>query len=185
VAAQLSRYAVSTIAPRWSGQLLEMGASVWWSRDTDPVSARSTLVGHDLGSLIPLVVRVAHLLACLPPLERHNPLPGSAQPSRDRSVSTADERILARVRAMLAKAESTTFDAEAETFTAGAQALMARRASTQRCSPRVVARVLPQAARWPPDRHRPTLRSPEGAAPHAGRRAADEAALNAGHALNH
>jgi hypothetical protein len=37
-----------------------------------------------------------------------------------------DERVLARVRALLAKAESTDFPAEAETFTAGAQALMAR-----------------------------------------------------------
>ncbi len=37
-----------------------------------------------------------------------------------------DERVLGRIRALLAKAESTTFPAEAETFTAGAQALMAR-----------------------------------------------------------
>jgi hypothetical protein len=37
-----------------------------------------------------------------------------------------DERVLGRIRALLAKAESTTFPAEAETFMAGAQALMAR-----------------------------------------------------------
>jgi Protein of unknown function (DUF2786) len=126
VAAQLSSYAVSTIAPRWPGQLREMGAVMWWSRDSDPVSARSTLGGYDLASLVPLVIRVAHLLARLPALERHDPLPGSAQPHRDRPMSTADGRILARVRALLAKAESTTFEAEAETFTTGAQALMAR-----------------------------------------------------------
>jgi Protein of unknown function (DUF2786) len=41
-------------------------------------------------------------------------------------VAGVDQRILSRVRALLAKAESTTFEAEAETFTAGAQALMAR-----------------------------------------------------------
>jgi hypothetical protein len=37
-----------------------------------------------------------------------------------------DERILSRVRALLAKAESTTFEAEAEALTAAAQSLMAR-----------------------------------------------------------
>jgi hypothetical protein len=42
------------------------------------------------------------------------------------AAAPVDERILSRVRALLAKAESTTFEAEAETFTAGAQALMAR-----------------------------------------------------------
>ncbi|MEP7036589.1 MAG: DUF2786 domain-containing protein, partial [Actinomycetota bacterium] len=35
-----------------------------------------------------------------------------------------DEKVLSRIRALLAKAESSTFPAEAETFTAGAQALM-------------------------------------------------------------
>ena len=126
VAAQLSSYAVSTIAPRWPGQLREMGATVWWSSDSDPVSARASQGGQGLVPLVPLIVRVAHLLARLPTLEQLDPLPGSARITPGRPVSPADERILTRVRALLAKAESTTFDAEAETFTAGAQALMAR-----------------------------------------------------------
>ncbi|WP_147425144.1 DUF2786 domain-containing protein [Bailinhaonella thermotolerans] len=41
-------------------------------------------------------------------------------------METADEKVLARVRALLAKAEATEFEAEAETFTAAAQALMTR-----------------------------------------------------------
>ena len=40
--------------------------------------------------------------------------------------SAVDEKLLARVRALLAKAENTTFEAEAETFTSAAQAMMAR-----------------------------------------------------------
>jgi hypothetical protein len=40
--------------------------------------------------------------------------------------SEVDQRILERVRGLLAKAESTTFEAEAETYTAKAQELMAR-----------------------------------------------------------
>lgn len=126
VAAQLSRYATATIAPRWPAQLHEIGAMVWWSRDTDPVSARSLMGGVGLESMVPRAMRVAHLLARLPVLECHDPLPGTSRPQQRRETSTADERILTRVRALLAKAESTTFEAEAETFTAGAQALMAR-----------------------------------------------------------
>jgi hypothetical protein len=67
-----------------------------------------------------------HHLACLPPLQVLGPIPGTAAPARSGPRSQVDERILARVRALLAKAESTNYPAEAETFTAGAQALMAR-----------------------------------------------------------
>jgi hypothetical protein len=62
----------------------------------------------------------------LPAIECHDPLPGRALPEQQRDAPTVDERVLTRVRALLAKAESTTFEAEAETFSAGAQALMAR-----------------------------------------------------------
>ncbi|WP_204358735.1 DUF2786 domain-containing protein [Streptosporangium sp. 'caverna'] len=53
---------------------------------------------------------------------RRSPDPGTTgAPGR-----AVDERMLTRVRALLAKAESTEFEAEAETFTAAAQSLMAR-----------------------------------------------------------
>jgi hypothetical protein len=50
------------------------------------------------------------------------PVPGTTDPHG----AAIDERVLRRIRALLAKAESSTFPAEAETFTAGAQAMMAR-----------------------------------------------------------
>jgi hypothetical protein len=76
------------------------------------------------------------MFAVLPRVEQLGPLPGTARrrpagadaradggaPSR----AAVDQRILTRVRALLAKAESTNYPAEAETFTAGAQAMMAR-----------------------------------------------------------
>jgi hypothetical protein len=75
-------------------------------------------------------LEVLHLLLTLPPLEVLTPLPGTPPARRASTAATAaaavDDKILARVRALLAKAESTTFESEAETFTAGAQALMAR-----------------------------------------------------------
>jgi hypothetical protein len=126
VAAQLSRYARGTIAPRWPAQLREIGATVWWSKDTDPVSARSLTGGDGLAAIVQCVLQVTHVLGLLPTIECHDPLPGRALPEQHRASPTVDQRILARVRALLAKAESTTFEAEAETFTAGAQALMAR-----------------------------------------------------------
>ena len=78
-------------------------------------------------------MRLLELLAGLPPLEVLTALPGQARsgPRRGAAKHTAvggesDEKLLSRVRALLAKAESTTFEAEAETFTAAAQAMMAR-----------------------------------------------------------
>lgn len=66
-------------------------------------------------------------LRTLPAQQVLLPLPGSAATApRADACPDVDERILARVRVLLAKAESTNFPAEAETFTAGAQALMAR-----------------------------------------------------------
>lgn len=127
MAHQLARFADTTIAPRWPAQLQEAGASVWWGSTGDPVAARATTGGRDLDAVAPAAIRVVAFLANLPQLERLDPLPGTALPSaRSASPTQVDERMLARVRALLAKAESTPYEAEAETFTAGAQSLMAR-----------------------------------------------------------
>ncbi len=128
LAHQLRGYARGTVAHRWPAQLGEIDASVWWAADTDHVNARAMVSTGGLLLLVPLVIRLAHLLARLPRLELHDPIPGTAHPQAPRAddVESVDARILSRVRALLAKAESTTFEAEAETFTAGAQALMAR-----------------------------------------------------------
>lgn len=127
MAHQLGRFAEITLSPRWPAQLREAGATTWWPRDTDPVTARATLRGTGGDAVVRAALCLIALLADLPRLERLDPLPGTA--SRSASARTGpevEERVLTRVRALLAKAESTTYEAEAETFTAGAQALMAR-----------------------------------------------------------
>lgn len=128
MAHQLGGFAESTIAPRWLAQLREIGARAWWATDTDPVAARAARSTTGLDAVVPAALQVAVALAELPPLELLDPLPGSAhhttRPGGARPQ--VEERVLSRVRALLAKAESTTFEPEAETFTAGAQALMAR-----------------------------------------------------------
>jgi hypothetical protein len=70
-------------------------------------------------------VEVLALLVSLPPLP---PLGPSARPGQRRAPSSADPRMLEKVRALLAKAESTTFPDEAEALSSKAQELMARHA---------------------------------------------------------
>jgi hypothetical protein len=128
VADQLSGYAVATLDPRWPGQLREAEISVWWRSDQTYLDAR-TAAGSTWRAVVATALRALHLLTVLPKLELIGPLPGTAvhaPRTRREGAEDVDERILSRVRALLAKAESTTFEAEAETFTAGAQALMAR-----------------------------------------------------------
>jgi hypothetical protein len=59
-------------------------------------------------------------------LERLCPLPGTARAGAWAAGSDADERILGKIRALLAKAESTEFPDEAEALSARAQELMAK-----------------------------------------------------------
>ncbi|MFZ0159388.1 MAG: DUF2786 domain-containing protein [Kineosporiaceae bacterium] len=129
IAAELAGYAASTIDPRWPGQLEEISARVWWPRERSYLRAWLDRSGAGWASLAPPLVEVLHLLRTLPRLERIGGVPGTVVPPSGPvrpDAPPVDERILSRVRALLAKAESTTFEAEAETFTAGAQAMMAR-----------------------------------------------------------
>lgn len=123
MADELGRHAAATVDPRWHGQLEELDAGVWWPKDSTLLRARAT--EGSWPAVLQAAVQVLHLLGGLPALEVLGPAPGEYHAPR-RAQAPVDERILSRVRALLAKAESTTFEAEAETFTAGAQALMAR-----------------------------------------------------------
>lgn len=133
---ELARYASSTVDHRWFAQVDELGGGVWWPRSLTWLDARRER-GVDWLTLLSQTLTALHLLWTLPHIEKLSPLPGTATPAESGSSEggaspagappgAVDDRILARVRMMLAKAESTTFEAEAETFTAGAQALMAR-----------------------------------------------------------
>lgn len=136
---ELAQYAPSTVDPLWVAQVRELTDGVPRSRSVTWLDALPA-GGTDWFTLVSRSITVLHLMSRLPQLEMLTPLPGQALPDPSPSPSAhteaspaggtapprADERILSRVRMLLAKAESTTFEAEAETFTAGAQALMAR-----------------------------------------------------------
>jgi hypothetical protein len=72
------------------------------------------------------VIEVIALLRSLPALPRILPLPGTVAPGAVTPPLGADQRVLTRVRALLAKAESTGYAEEAEALSAKAQQLMAR-----------------------------------------------------------
>ena len=115
----------------------------WWGNEADYLGAwqqRSGTVGG-LRDAIATAIELFHLFQHLPVLEQLLPLPGAARAAtteRTASPGTAgpaglagsggqaDERMLSRIRALLAKAEATEYAEEAEALSARAQELMAK-----------------------------------------------------------
>jgi hypothetical protein len=126
IAADCARYPAPTVHPRWRQQLTEIGASVWWdtSRPWLPQWALRHIETADYTSRA--VRRLVSFVGGLGVLPQILPLPGSG---RVVSVRTGvDQKVLNRVRGLLAKAESTQFPDEAEALSAKAQELMNRHA---------------------------------------------------------
>ncbi|MCY7396104.1 MAG: DUF2786 domain-containing protein [Nocardioides sp.] len=144
VALSLSRYAAATVSPRWHEQLDSHLARVWWSPETDPLTARLSGAGAAVDVLVDAAT-LLDLLVQLPALDRVDARPGRWQAPvapRPEGEPRVTARLLERVRALLAQAESTPYEAEAETFTAAAQSLMARHSIDQA----LLARSEPAAA---------------------------------------
>jgi Protein of unknown function (DUF2786) len=127
VAEESQCYAEATVAPRWREDLRQIGAVVWWKPD----QAGGHLLqwtrrrGTDLADALTTVIEVLAMLLALPALPRIVPPPGSATATTTPRRGV-DQKMLSRVRALLAKAESTTFPEEAEALSAKAQELMSR-----------------------------------------------------------
>jgi Protein of unknown function (DUF2786) len=132
IAGELAQYAAATIDPRWLGQLDTLGAAVWWTPDRTVLRAvMEARHSGDWTAVMGHAIEVLCLLTTLPRLEALTPLPGQYRAATGSAGDQqprpeVDEKILARIRALLAKAEATTSEAEAEAFTAGAQERMAR-----------------------------------------------------------
>jgi hypothetical protein len=130
IATEIVRYPADTVPARWTGQLEDAAITVWWPGEQTFLSAAAD-IWSSWTEAIAHAIELLSTIGSLPRLEQFGPAPGQGRQARSVAGAAAaridvDERILSRVRALLAKAESTTFPAEAETFTAGAQALMAR-----------------------------------------------------------
>jgi hypothetical protein len=124
---QLSGYARSTVDPRWWDQVSSRGMDRRAGAPGEPLGLRLGQ-GRTWEAFASDVAELIVLLVQLPRIEQLGPLPGehAAQAPVTGGADEVDDKILTRVRRLLAKAESTPYQAEAETFTAGAQALMAR-----------------------------------------------------------
>ena len=131
VAVQAAASGATTRAPQaWRDQLADLGHGGWtpgtrW-RPVDPTDSASTRIRTFTDLLLLL-----KLLAELRPLDPVGPKP--SQWGRQTAPTTASsdkgrDRLLNRIRGLLAKAEATDHPAEAETFTAKAQELMTRHA---------------------------------------------------------
>lgn len=106
---------------RWVGQLEALDERAAARRQ--PVDDGPTAVGR-----LRLAVEVLARLGRAPRVPPTVPAPGTAGPDGVAVPPGLDERILARVRALLVKAESTEYAEEAEALTVKAQELIARHA---------------------------------------------------------
>lgn len=129
LAGELATYPRSSVDDRWFDQLTTYEASVWWPPSSSYLAARTATVGS-WPVLLEAAIRLLAAVRWLGPLEMFLPLPGTA-PREAPRVTPVDDKVLFRVRQMLAKAESTPYEAEADTFTAAAQKLMARHSIDQ------------------------------------------------------
>lgn len=150
IADEMRQYAAAAVDDRWANQVAALAATEpgdgtatldgkpWWGSSRDYLTswrARAggrTVLGGLLGT-IATAVELLHEMQHLGVLDKLLPLPGTATaasasraPRAGASSAAADERILGRIRALLAKAESTEFAEEAEALSARAQELMAK-----------------------------------------------------------
>jgi hypothetical protein len=136
---EMRAYPAAAVHPRWAAQVRAAApdGEPWWKSDADYAAAwakRSGAVGG-LRDAIATAIELLALLYRMPVLEQLLPLPGTAQAATARRAAPArpagqsgeaDERVLGRIRALLAKAESTEYGEEAEALSARAQELMTK-----------------------------------------------------------
>lgn len=130
IADELTTYARSTVDPRWWDQLAQISPAAPDDREN---GAGPSPTGGG-GTTNPVVawreectaiLEATVLVERLPSLTILGSLPGERQHAADETAAV-DDKILTKVRRLLAQAEGTPYEAEAETFTAAAQSLMAR-----------------------------------------------------------
>ncbi|BBX67487.1 hypothetical protein MPSYJ_09480 [Mycolicibacterium psychrotolerans] len=125
---QSRQYAAAALHPQWRAQLADISATVGPAGAEPQMWRWAVAQSVDERTAVTVVLSVLHLLDRLPAIAALLPLPGAHRhaPAVVAGVDEVDEKMLARVRALLAKAEATEYPDEAEALSAKAQALMAR-----------------------------------------------------------
>ena len=132
IADEMRGYAGATVDDRWLAQLSALRAEVWWGSDDAYLGRWRGREGHGPQAALITALELLLMLGQMPMLPQLCPLPGTARPGAaarpgaGAGEEQTDERILSKIRALLAKAESTEFTEEAEALSARAQELMAK-----------------------------------------------------------
>ncbi len=127
VASATAEHSPVTVHTRWEDQLRQLDATVWWEQGRPHLTQWALWHGLDLKQALVVVITAIAELMTLPKLPRIVAPPGAATRSRH-PTSNVDQKVLGRVRALLAKAEATPYPEEAEVLSAKAQELMNRHA---------------------------------------------------------
>jgi hypothetical protein len=149
IADEMRSYAAASVDSRWAAQIAAIEASspgssapgrtpgssapgkaAWWGSDAEYLGAWYAR-SRDAEFIVTVAtaIETLHAFGRLPVLEKLLPLPGTATtiaPEQATPEEPADERMLSKIRALLAKAEATEFTEEAEALSARAQELMAK-----------------------------------------------------------
>ena len=125
IAAATAAYPAQRVDPRWLAELAGVGAQVWWDQRRPLFGQWASRHRHDGLPALAIALDTFVLMSSLFRLEPSLPPPGAAV-AAGAEPDAAEERMLAKVRGLLAKAEATEFDEEAEALSAKAQQLMSR-----------------------------------------------------------
>jgi hypothetical protein len=127
MAAHVAAFAPTTVDDRFVGQLAELNADPTQWHAADFVTRWARRMACTGADVVDSVVVLAAALSRLPSIGVLCSLPGEVRRGRGTSATAGvDQKVLGRVRGLLAKAESSGYDAEADALTAKAQELMVR-----------------------------------------------------------
>ncbi|MPY79112.1 MAG: DUF2786 domain-containing protein [Actinophytocola sp.] len=127
IAADTERHPTATVHRRWATQVAQLSNGSWWDTSRPHLGQWAEHEGIGMAEALLAAITAVALLITLPALPRIVPPPGTAHHTAARTKGV-DQKVLGRVRALLAKAESTQFPEEAEALSAKAQELMNRHA---------------------------------------------------------
>jgi len=128
LAVYVQQFAPATVHPVWHDQLEQLEAVAWWSPGKPHLGQWMAKHLLPLSDALVKVVEMLATLMTLYPVGLIAALPGTVRNQKATAHHGVNEKMLSRVRALLAKAESSSFPEEAEALSAKAQELMTRHA---------------------------------------------------------
>lgn len=127
IVADTERHAAATVHRRWADQVSWLGSGIWWDTSRPHLGQWAEREGIGVTEALLTAITATAMLITLPTLPLIVSPPGTARHA-ETTAKSVDQKVLGRVRGLLAKAESTQYPEEAEALSAKAQELMNRHA---------------------------------------------------------